>query len=261
MTEQNADQTAVQPSADDNGAATPVGTPTDGTDRDAVMADLTEQVRLLKEERRLALETWKPKAERANELESEVQDLRMRVANQSPTQPDPRMASQQQALESISRQIQEAEYDAANGDRNASLLLASLHQQYQMQQQVTLQFQMLTIPENDRGAVLKKLQSGRYGDPAAAYESVQFERSKADHSRLSEKEAELTRLLDERKRGVVGSGPTIPVSDRKLSTGEMTESDFARKHDAIMASDGPAAAREFSRKAVDLGNGKVRIAG
>lgn len=257
MTEQNGEQTTVTPEQDGSGAP-PAGTP-DGSDRDAVVADLTEQVRLLKEERRLALEQWKPKAERVNELEAEVNDLRTRVAYQSPTQPDPRTVQSQTALDNIMRQLQEAEYDAANGDRNAALLVASLQQQYQMQQQVTLQFQMLAVPENDRGLVLKKLQSGRYGDVQAAYESVQFDRSRADSAKLAEKEAELTRMLEDRKRGVVGSGPTIPVSDRKLNSGEMTEREYAEKYDTILANEGPSAARAFSRKVVDLGNGKVRV--
>lgn len=252
-------ETTVPPGQDDSGAATPpAGTLEPGNDRDA-SGDLAEELRRLKEERKLYLEEWKPKVERVNEVERELADLKARLANPSPTMPDARAVEQTHAMNLLAQQIQEAEFDASRGDTRAALLVATLKQQYALQQQVAFQFQMQQIPPDHRNAVMAKLQTGRYADVMAAYESVENEILRSQAATIKKREEELAALIEARNRGVVGSGPSIPVTKREES-GDMTMAEYAAKHDQIFSEKGPEAARAYALKAQDLGNGKVRVA-
>jgi hypothetical protein len=204
---------------------------TDG--RDAETIALQDELRNLREQQKLAL-AWKQKAERANELEQENAQLRQQGASPSPTMTAP--AQSQAAMEQLAAAIQEAEYAAAQGDRTSLLLVASLKQTYQLQQQMAANQQFQQVPTADHADVQRKLASGRFADVQAAYDSVIADRYRAGASAPTPPTPEPERAA---------TGRPMPVTTRRSGPPEYSEQEFDSEANKILATEGGAAYRNF----------------
>jgi len=258
VSEKESEQTTGTPVQDGADAASAVsGTPATD-DRDA--GELTPEAELaqLRAERNLWLQN-KSKVEQANVLErrlAEVQRERDELAARpQPTYAavDPRLAQQQQAMAELQLAIQEAQYEAQNGDRKSQLIVSLLQNQYAQEQKVTQQLQLQGIPEDERAAVEKKMATGRFNDVRAAHEAVMGERYISEKDSLKRREKELEEQLAARNRGVRGTGAPIPVTAREVAAAEksvMTAQEFATEHARVFNEQGPEAARAFAVKSL-----------
>lgn len=226
------EQTTGTPETEITEAEQASGNP--GTDgRDAETAALQDELRNLREQQKLAL-AWKEKAERANQLEQEVQALRQQASNPSPTMTSP--ASNAQTMAELGAAIQEAEYEAAQGDRKALLLVASLKQTYQLQQQIVAQQAYQQIPAVDHADVQRKLATGRFADVQAAYDSVIADRYRSGAVTPAQPAPEPERA---------STGRPMPVTTRRSGPPEYTEAEFDSEANKILATEGGAAYRNF----------------
>jgi hypothetical protein len=199
----------------------------------------------------------KSKVEQANALERENEALKRErdelVARPQPTYvaPDPRIAQQQQAMLDLQTEIQQAQWEASNGDKRSALLVSILNQQYQQSQYVMTQLQLQAIPTEDRQAVEKKLATGKFMDVESAHEAVLGARYKAESESLKKREREVETQITAKKNGVVGMGAPIPVSAKEVAKANkdvMTPAEAVKEHARIMNEDGPEAARAFGAK-------------
>lgn len=213
--------------------------------RDAETVALQEELRNLREQQKLAL-AWKEKAERANQLEAEVERLRQQGASTSPTMTSP--APSQQAMNELAAAIQEAEYDAANGDRKAMLLVASLRETYRLQHQMVTNQQFQQIPPQDHADVQRKLASGRFADAQAAYDSVL-----ADRFRAGGAPAPVTPAAEPER---AATGRPIPVTARRSGPPEMSVAEFENEANRILHTEGGEAYRALIAKRRD---GKILV--
>ena len=205
---------------------------------DADYAALQDELRNLREQQKLAL-GWKDKAERVNQLEAEVQQLKTQSANTSPTMTNS-VQQQQAAMNELAAAIQEAEYEASQGDRKAMLLVATLRRQAQLEQQNLVSAQLQHVPVDDRNAVQQKLATGRFADAQAAHDSVIADRYRSG--------ATSTPAPETPSEPKAGTGRPMPVTGKRSGPQQYTMQEYGAEYDRIMASLGPEAARNFARK-------------
>ena len=240
------------------------GTPA-GADRDAEAESPEAELVRLRAEHQLHLQS-KARLEQANALEREVESLKRErdelVARPQPTYvaPDPRIAQQQQAMLDLQTEIQQAQWEASNGDKRSALLVSILNQQYQQSQYVMTQLQLQAIPIDERPAVEKKLATGKFMDVESAHEAVLGARYKSESESLKKREKEVEAQITAKRNGVVGMGAPIPVSAKevaKASNGVVTPAEFAQEHDRIMQTMGPEAARAYAKRSMPGGDLQV----
>ena len=242
-----------------SGAAS--GTPVEAG-RDAEALSPEQELEKLRAERNLYLQS-KSKVERANELEVEVTELR-RQRDEAASRPqptygvvDPRVAQQQQAMQDLQASIQEAQWEAQNGDRKASLLLSLLNRQYQTEQYTLQQLQLQQVPLDERTAVEKKFSTGKFQDVQAAHEAVLGEKWKSESARMQKREKEIEETLTARRNGVLGAGAPIPVTAKEIdavAAGKMTPQEFAQEHARVFNTQGAEAARAFAKRSLPGGD-------
>ena len=256
MSEKEAIQTAGTTSQDGTDAANAVSGTPDEAGRDAETASPEAELAALRAERQLWLQN-KSKVEQANALEREVESLKRErdelVARPQPTYvaPDPRIAQQQQAMLDLQTEIQQAQWEASNGDKRSALLVSILNQQYQQSQYVMTQLQLQAIPIEDRPAVEKKLATGKFMDVDSAHEAMLGARYKSESESLKKRERDVEAQITAKKNGVVGMGAPIPVTAKQVAAAEnkvMTPAEAVKEHARIMNEDGPEAARAFGAK-------------
>lgn len=256
MPEQEREQTAGTTAQDDRDqslSGDSTGTP-DAADRNAGNLTAEAELAKLREEKNVWLQS-KDKVEAANRLEREVEDLRAQVeaARNRPTYGavDPRIAQEQQRMEMLQQAIATEQYKAQNGDTQAALVLAALQSQQQMQTQFMAQLQYQQIPTEDHADVQRKMQTNKYGDPAAAYEAVLGERYKRERDSLKKRETDLQESVSKRNQGVVGTGRAIPITanDVAATNGkEWTYAEIEQEKGRLYETEGPEAMRAFASK-------------
>lgn len=265
MSEKEALQTTGTTAQDGTDTARAASGTPDVAGRDAEQESPEAEIARLREERQLWLAN-KDKVEKANALEREVESLKRErdelVARPQPTYvaPDPRIAQQQQAMLDLQTEIQQAQWEAANGDKRSALLVSILNQQYQQSQYVMTQLQLQAVPLEDRPAVERKMASGKFQDVEAAHLATLGEKYKSESESLKKREREVEAQITAKKNGVVGMGAPIPVTAKQVAAAEnnvLTPAAFAQEHDRIMSTQGPEAARAYAKRSMPGGDLQV----
>ena len=176
---------------------------------------------------RLNLE-WKIKAERANELEREVAELRAQQAQ------SPAAQSQGSGEDQIQQLVAQAQDFQRKGDPVAALTLMHEARLAQLAQDTQFALQIRDLPLEERQEVYNHFQKNRhrFGDPAAARAEIQAGKYAEENKRLREELAKASSRKPD-PDVVRTEGRDVPASEHKKRT--MTVAEFDHRQAQLKA--------------------------